>query len=260
MPDPTVDPNVDVKPESEPSTQTPSAEGQPAAQAPSEPAKSDAQVGTPPAQTDHVPITALHEERDKRQSLQAKLDQLTRALGVTYDQEGNPVVPQAQQHQPTADTNVTAFQQELEKAWDEDPRKGVQMEINAAITWYDGVSAAVDEQMEDARGKHADFNTYSRDVARYVRQLPPAQRGNSGIVEMAYWLVKGQQVDKVTAANQAQAQLRVQNAGAATPMGAGTSSVATTPADQVQLTDEQRAAADAMGLSPEDYAAGIKRK
>ena len=270
MPEQTVvvEPNVIVEPSSEPITQTPPAGETPAVQVTPEPEAKPGAQETPPVITEpvtdpepepkEVPITALHEEREKRQALQAKLDQLSKAMNVTYDINGQPIMPnQAQQQQAvTPDTNVTPFTQELEKAWDDEPRKAVQMEINAALTWYDGINAGVDSQMESARGKHKDFNLYSQDVSKYIRMLPPGQRNQEGIIENAYWLVKGQKVDGILATNQQVTTQKVQTAGAASGMGAGTLSGASTVG--VSLTPQQVKVAEAMNMTPAQYAAGIR--
>lgn len=268
MPEPTIDPNVVVKPESEPTTQTPPAEGTPAVQVTSEPAPNTGAQETPPVTTEEteakeVPITALHEERDKRQAAQAKLDLITQSLGLTFDANGQPILPQQQQQQAvTPDTNInqSQFAQELEKMWEEDPRKAVQMEMNAALTWYDSVSAGVEDQREEAREKHKDYTTYAKKVNTYIRRLPPAQRSQPGIVEMAYWLVKGQDIDGVLANQQQQQAIRVAAAGAATGMPTGTASGSAAPAGAIVLTPDQVRIAEAMNLTPEAYAAGMVKK
>ena len=253
MPEVNATPNVDANQTPDPSTQDPQVVETPAQQTPD--------AGQPDADENtggQVPITALHEERDKRQATQAKLEAITRQFGITFDADGSPIMPQQQQQQPVeSDTHVNSFVAELEKTWEDDPRKAVQMEINAALTWYDNVSAQVDNQIENARSTHKDFNTYAADVSKYIRMLPPAQRSTPGIVENAYWLVKGQKIDTVIASNQQQQQQRIQQAGAASGMGGGTMSGQSSVPNQ--LTAEQKAVADAMGLTPEAYAAGVKK-
>jgi len=260
MPEPTVTPNVDVEVTPEPSTQAPAGGDNTPAQETS-PATPDVEIIEETPEPKEVPITALHEERDKRQALQTKLDNLSRSMGVTYDVDGQPVLPNQvpnQNQAVTPDTNVNSFATELEKTWEEDPRKAVQMEINAALTWYDGVSAGVDSQMESARSTHKDFNLYSEDVSKYIRMLPPGQRNQQGIIENAYWLVKGQKVDTVLAANQQANTQRIQVAGAATGMGGGTSS-STAAGGTVRLTAEQVRVSEAMNMTPQEYAAGMKK-
>jgi len=255
------DPNVVVNPSSEPTTQTPPVVDT-TVQAPSEPVISDAS-GDTPANVSTVPITALHEERDKRQALQAKFDRLSQ-MGVTFDAYGSPVLPRAQAPQQTVDsgTNVVnnTYAQELDKTWEEDPRKAVQMEINAAMTYFDSVGSAVEMQMEEVRSKYKDYANYSKDVTGYIRRMPFAQRSNPGVVEMAYWLVKGQNADTVVA-NQVQANnSRAFAAGQATGMGTGAGSAPATPAGTVTLTPQQVAVAEAMNLTPAQYASAMKVK
>jgi len=262
MPEPTVTPNADEQQTTDPSAQSVPVDDT-TAQETSAPVNADAQE-TPPETTEtepkEVPITALHEERDKRQALQAKLDLLTQSLNVTFDAYGNPIVPQQQTVTPDTNVQQSQFAQELDKMWEEDPRKAVQMEMNAALTWYDGVSASVEDQREEARDKHKDYGTYAKSVNTYIRRLPPAQRSQPGIVEMAYWLVKGQNIDGVLANQAAQNTVRVSAAGQATGMGAGTASGSAAPAGRIQLTPDQMKVAEAMNLTPEQYAGGIVSK
>jgi hypothetical protein len=217
---------------------TPGAEGTPA-----EPGVED------PTKT--VPITALHEERDKRQSVQAQLDQIKTLLGdkVTFDSAGIPTLVEAPPAQPADNAN---YQAQLDKLWEEDPRKAVQAELQMAIDWYDNVNAQVDLQEDAVRKAHPDFDTFRSDVRMYIRKLPPAQRSRQGIVEMAYMVVKGQQVDKIVE-DRNKELIRKLQAGESIQGLAGTYSTPATPAGPHAITEDEKKVAAAMNMTPEDY-------
>jgi hypothetical protein len=228
---------------------------------PAEPPKPEAlKPGVPPAPAQEektVPITALHEEREKRQALQAELEAMRRVAGqnVLYDINGNPVYqqpPQQQQSDPM---------KEIEKLWETDPRRAVQAEIYTAMSWRDRQDAIVDQQENQLSTKFADFNNYRNEVRSYIRSLPIEQRSNPGVVELAYYVVKGQKVDNIMARTrqdiEAEYLKKIQAGEFAAGLPAGGFSQ---PVVQqgVTLTPEQMKAADAMGMSHVDYAKNIK--
>lgn len=205
-----------------------------------------------------VPITALHEEREKRQSLQAELDALKRIAGqnVLFDINGNAVpTPQAAPPQ-------NEYAKELDHMWETDPRKAVQMELMAALTWYDKVTADLDYQENTLAQKYPDFNTFRTEVRQYVRSLPPDQRTRQGIVELAYYAVRGQKMDGVIARTKAEMEaemIRRYNAGelaAGLPVG-GVSTPPIIPGSVI-LTQDQKNACAALGISEADYIKHMK--
>ena len=83
-----------------------------------------------------VPLAALHEERDKRQSLQAEVDAMKQIAGssMLFDVNGNPVQAAPPTPQGTTQTpNADEFNKDLDKAWEDDPRKAVEMTVGAAL-------------------------------------------------------------------------------------------------------------------------------
>jgi hypothetical protein len=222
-----------------------------AAPAPAKPAVPGTPAPVIPAGA--VPLAALQEERDRRQSLQAELESLKAQVSKLQQ----PVQQQYQQpQQQQIDTRA-----ELDKMWETDPRKAVQWEIMLAAQWQDNVNTQVDAEADNLASKHKDFNNFRGEAMRYVRSLPIEQRARPGIVEMAYMLARGQGVDQIIEQQRLQLQQQFQQNPAMfqMPTGAGgTPPPSNQPAPGV-LTDEQVKVAAAMGLTPEKYAAGIRK-
>lgn len=201
-----------------------------------------------------VPLAALQEERERRQSLQADLEALKAQVGRIQQQS-----PQQQYQQQPQQPQVD-FQAELNRLWETDPRKAVQQEILLAAQWQDNIAAQVDQESEALAGRYKDFNNFRGEAMRYVRSLPLEQRARPGIVEMAYMLARGQGVDQIVEQQRLQLQQQFQQNPAAFQMPTG--SGATPPPSNsgpVGLTEEQMKVARAMGLSPEGYTAGIRK-
>ena len=243
----------------------------PAAQVPPAPATPPKPVSqTPPASTSGaspapaegatVPITALHEERERRQQLQAQLDAMKKVMSnnVLFDMNGNPVMQQQQQPQQQS------YQQEIEKLWESDPRKAVQAEIYAAMSWRDRVDGNLETQASDTAVKYPDFNTLRPEIMNYIRTMPIEQRDKPGMVEAAYYFIRGQKVDGIVAQKQRELEaeyLRKYQAGelaAMLPPGAG--SLPPAPQGAVTLSDDQKRAAAAMRIPEAEYAKWIQNK
>ena len=194
-----------------------------------------------PAQT--VPIATLLEERGKRQALEAELSALR-----NQTQAPQPPI----QQQP----NVN---QELERLWETDPRRAVQAELMMAINWYDQTNAQLDFQADQLTTKYADFNNWRTQAMRYVRGLPTQQRAQPGVLEMAYYIVRGQNVDDILKQQNDDLMRRFQSgelAASVSPQGGMSPSQ---PAQRgIQLTAEQMRAADAMGVPHEEYVKYVK--
>lgn len=224
-----------------------------------------AKVGVPPSpaiEDKVVPITALHEEREKRQQLQLEIDALKRVAGqnVLFDINGNAVQTQSQ---PQQYDHQEAFRQEVEKTWETDPRKAVQMEIMSALAWRDRQDAIVDAQENAVATKYSDFNDYRGEVKQYIRSLPIDQRGRDGVVELAYYVVKGQRVDNIVARTRQDIEadyLRKFQAGElAQGLPGGAASSPNIPQNSVVLNDQQRRACEALGITEMDYIKHMKR-
>ena len=191
-----------------------------------------------------VPLPALQEERSKRQALESEVAELRRMVS-------QPQVQAPQQQQNLPDPKV-----ELEKLWENDPRKAVQVEIMYAMDWRDRIDANLEVQADQMARNYPDFNNYRSTALGQVRSLPLNQRGSRGILEAAYFMVRGQNAD--TMIQQREAELlekyrrgEITAAGLATPPGSFSSPA---PVQGVQLTQDELRVADAMGLSPEGYA------
>ena len=241
------DPIVDVKPAAPvaPASSVPAPVAQPApAAAPQAgvPSKPDVKPES------LVPLPALQEERSKRQALEAEVAELKRMVSQPNLQ---PIAPQ-QQFDPRA---------ELEKLWENDPKKAVQVEIMYAMDWRDRVEANLEIQADQMARKYPDFNNYRSTALGQVRSLPLNQRGAQGILEAAYFMVRGQNAD--TTWQQKESELldryrrgEITAQGLATPPGSFSSPA---PVQGVQLSEEQARVAEMMGMSPESYASQIKR-
>ena len=203
-----------------------------------------------------VPLAALHEERDRRQSLQAELEALRQIAGnqVLFDVNGRPVGPTPQNENQSVDSD--AFQKQLDKAWEEDPRKAVEMTIGSALQWRDDIDNQVDAQERDVESRHQDFNEYRNDVRKYIRTLPMNQRANPGIAEMAYFVVKGQKSGNVYTKAQADILEKIRKGEQVSGLMPGAGSTPVLPKG-VELSSDQLKVAEAMGLTPDQYKSAI---
>ena len=202
-----------------------------------------------------VPIAALHDERNRRQALEAKIKQMESVFGdqITYDSAGNLIPKQPQQpQQPVQQQN---WQAELDRLWQEDPRKAMQQEMGATIQWYDQVNTAVETQMDELSAKHPDFQTYRGHVRGYLRKLPVDQRARPGIVEAAYFLHKGQNLDKVLEEERRRANERYSSGEAIQGIngGSGNSYAGDAGAGARRYSQDEINVAKMYGKTPEAY-------
>ena len=225
------------------------------------PAAKPAGVTPAPAQEGTmVPITALHEEREKRQQMQSQLDAMKKVMSnnVLFDMNGNPVMQQQQPQQP----QQQAYQQEMDKLWESDPRKAVQAEIYAAMSWRDRVDASVEGQAAEVASKYPDFNTVRPDVMNYIRTLPIEQRDKPGMIEAAYYFIRGQKVDNIIAQKQREMEseyMRKFQAGElASMLPPGSVGTPPAPQGQVILTEDQKKAAAAFRIPEAEYVKWMK--
>lgn len=197
-----------------------------------------------------VPLAALHEERDKTKALKEELDVLKQMLPGTqpvgFGQQPQQMAPYPVQ-QPTQ--NV---EQQMAELWERDPRKAMQTEIQLAFDYQNRAGASIALQEDQINQKHTDYTNYRPQIQRYLQTLSPDQKMRPGVVEMAYYLVKGQQVDTLTA--QATADMIAKlKAGEAVQGVTGTVSAPAVPAADTKATPEQINAATAMGIPVEEY-------
>ena len=208
-----------------------------------------------------VPIEALHEERSKRQALDNQMTQLKAVLGdkFTFDANGNAVLIGAPAVDPNANPDQTRIQEEVEKAWNEDPKKAVRMEQMMALSWYDQIHWSIEDQKSLLAEKNPDFKLHEKEINNYIRRLPLDRRSTPGAVELAYLVVKGKNPANMEEARklwEAEFMRKMQAGEGAAGVGAGTFSAA--PASGVQATQDQINAAGAMGMKIEDYMKNVK--
>lgn len=255
----TVDPNA-VKPAgpgvpaASPAQPAPSA---PAGQAATPAPAPAAQPQVPPVQgvkpDSMVPLSALHEERNKRQALAAELDQLR----VTVES----LKSQPQQHQQAPQQQVPEHggptNEQIEKLWEEDPKQAVRTEIMMAFNWYDQMSSQMEQVADQIANQNPDFNLIRGQVMNYVRSLP-LERRNAQAVQQAYFTIRGQNVDTILKQREAEMLAKMQiPAGFQMPNGI-TPPSPSSPGGSVSLTQDQINVAEMMGLTPEQYASQIK--
>jgi len=203
-----------------------------------------------PAQDEQkmVDLRALQESREQIKSLRAELD-MVRAGPQQYG------MPQQQQYQAPPQEN---YQQQLENLWDEDPRKAMQAEVMMALNWYDASNAAVDKQEETLASKYTDFNNYRGQIRSYLRGIPVAERTKPGMVESAYYFVKGQSTDDILKQREEELMKKYHAGGMAGGLRYGATSASTSAADPSTASMEQKMQADKMGMSIEDYMKNVK--
>jgi hypothetical protein len=205
-----------------------------------------------------VPLAALQEERNKRQSVEAKLNQLQAIFGsqIAYDAAGN-IIPVTPQQQPNVAPQAPQQQEwgdvrkQLDQLWENDPRKAVQSELAMAINWYDNVNNTVEEEMDKVAEKFKDFQGFRPQIRQYLRRLPLDQRGRPGIVEAAYFLQKGQNFD--TALSTAQAQMAERIRAGESVQGIGNGSAYTPQGEGRRWTMDEVKVAQMYNMTPEQY-------
>ena len=196
-----------------------------------------------------VPLAALHEERTKRQQLEAEIAQL-RQQPMQYNAAPPPVQDQVDPRK------------ELETLWENDPRKAVQVEIMYAMDWRDRIDTGLEQQADQLAKKYPDFNNFRSAAMGYVRNLPLNQRGANGIIEAAYLMTRGQNMDTIL--QQRETELiekyrrgEIDASQLATPAG---SFSAPAPQGGTVLSEEQKNVAAMMGLTEEGYAQSMQNK
>jgi tellurite resistance protein len=208
-----------------------------------------------------VPLKALQEEREKRQQLQQELEQVKQLVQGTQQPNAGQVygTPQASPQAPQATNDVQA--KELERLWETDPRQAVRAEIDQSLSYYDTVNAQIESQANFLQTKYPDFNSYRTTAMNYIRTLPYNQRAQNGIVELAYMVARGQNVDTIlqTKEQELMEKFKTGQLAGSLHQPAGAGSAPMTPTGEVTLTPEQQTAAQAMGLSDQDYAAHMSK-
>jgi hypothetical protein len=208
-----------------------------------------------------VPITALHEERDKRQALagevEALKDQMENFSKASNANANNNASEGVGVVNPPVDQNQ--FHADLDQMWREDPRRAMQTELMMAVNWRDQVDAKVDEQVDNASTNFKDFNNFQGEVRKYIRRLPVEQRSKPGIVEAAYFMVKGRNADSYAKAEADKLMKKAQAGDGTQSIQTGASSGGGEGTNAGMLNADQKSAAAAMGVSEDEYAKYMKK-
>jgi hypothetical protein len=220
------------------------------------PAKPGDASGTPPAQgAKQVPITALHEERDKRQAAEQQsatlLAEIENLKGILAQQQQQPPIqPPAQPFQPAVPQED--MRAKLDKMWEDDPRQAFQTEMMIAFQWRDWVDTNVEYQFDATRSKYVDFKDYEPSVRKYIRALPMEERAKPNIAEAAYYMVRGQKVDDIIKSREQMLLEKIRKGESIQGFTAGTYGTPP-PASGPTVTEQEKAVASAMGMTVEDY-------
>jgi len=199
-----------------------------------------------------VPKGALDEERNKRQALDTKLQQLKAIFGDKF-QEGPdgsivPIAPAPQQG-AQAPQDVQAM---LDKLWEEDPRKAIQTEMSMAFQWYDQVNSNLNYQKSILRSQKSDFARYEADIDKYIAKLPVGQRSQNGVVELAYLVTRGQNADTIKQTAIDELIARIQKGESIQGISGGTFTPSSTP-NTDQPTQDEIKVAEAMNMPVTEY-------
>jgi hypothetical protein len=200
------------------------------------------QVVNQPGQT--VPLAELMKEREQRQSMQAEVEALKSTVASLANRSSAPSAPAPSQPDVRA---------QLEDMWREDPRKAMQMEMSLAMQWRDQVDVTVESAMSNAASKYADFGNYQNEVKHYLRQLPLEQRASPGVVDAAYYMVKGSKADELIKAGIESGLKKLNGAEYSSGISGGSSGGGQGQPNTTILNADQKQIASAMGMSDEDY-------
>jgi hypothetical protein len=212
-----------------------------------------------------VPISAMHEERDRRQAAEAKYTELQSEIQslkamVSQYQPGQPPQQQFQPFQQPQNPFATPYQQaapqpireQIDALWEQDVRKGFQAEMMAMMQYQNQVAAKVEQEADFIRSKAPDFSNYESKVKSYIRTLPLEHQAQPNIVQAAYLMMRGQDTDNIIKAKEAEMMKRYQGGAAAAGMN-GTFGAPQPASDGTTLSQEELSAAQAMGMKPEEY-------
>lgn len=220
--------------------------------------------GTPPVKEEEkmVPLAALKESRDMIKDLKGQVDALQNAVlpkqqtpsPYGFDNYGHQSAPQqyvqpqhAPQHDPYAPPVDPAAQM-----YANNPRQAVQREIMMAFDWYDKTNTALDAQIDGLAGDHPDVANYRTDINKYLRTLPPQSRGQKGVAELAYYVVKGQNTDTLVS-NSVQETLAKIKAGESVQGLTASTGASTAPVTDVKPSQEEANMAARMNMTVEEY-------
>jgi hypothetical protein len=201
-----------------------------------------------------VPLAALHEERSKRQALADELEQLKTLVS---QQQYSYQQPQPTYQQPTQQfyqqpqpAPADVARQQIEQLWANDPLQAVQYQVQMALANYDRINSSTEQAINSARNRYPDFNKFEAEVRGFINAVPLQDKARQGIVDAAYYMVKGKNADNLTFQAAQQASSRVAQGVAASGIpGGGAGVVQTGP----QLSQDEMKVAAVMGMSAEEY-------
>jgi len=210
-----------------------------------------------------VPISAMHEERDRRQAaeakyseLQSEVENLKSMVNQYQPQQQQPMFPymqqQPQQQWSPYQSAPQPVKEQIDALWQEDIRKGFQAEMMAMMQYQNHVIAKVDQEADVLKSKAPDFVNYESKVRSYIRGLPLDAQAQPNIVQAAYLMMRGQDTDNIIKQKEAELMRRYQGGAAATGLG-GTFGSPNPAADSNTLSQDELLAAQAMRMTPEDY-------
>ena len=200
-----------------------------------------------------VPLAALHEAREEIKALKTQMDQLKSMVpGVYYDAQGNPVSVQP----PNATNPVTPPAQTLQAEMDQafemgDYKRAVALQLRAYHDWSESTRNSVDDQIDSLLQEQPDAAKYLPQMRKYLRTIPLEQRSAAGTAKLAYFVVKGQNVDKVVAEAQKQWEQKLNGGLAAQGVSAGAGLASGT--GPRSFTKDEIAIAANYGMKPEEY-------
>jgi len=211
-----------------------------------------------------VPISAMHEERDRRQAAEAKFSELQTKVAdmeARYSQyqqpqpQQQPMYPFQQQPQQQWTPYQAAPQpikEQIDALWQEDIRKGFQAEMMAMMQYRDHVAAKVDQEADMLKGKASDFGNYESKVRSYIRQLPLDAQAQPNIVQAAYLMMRGQDTDNILKTREAELMRKYQGGAGAAGLNGTFGNPAPAEGNNT-LSQDELLAAQAQGMTPEEY-------
>lgn len=208
-----------------------------------------------------VPLSALHESREATKSVREELDKLKSVVGnIRNTFDGSAPAPAGYEARPApVNQAVQANAQKLAELWESNPREAMQTEMSMMLNWYDKTESEIDLQEEEAAKKYTDFNQYRGQIKRYIRMVKPEERSKPGTVETAYYLAKGQNTDAVKQAAIDEVIAKIKAGEQIQGLTAGATAAINVPAGVATPTTDQITAANAMGMSIEDYLGNVKK-
>jgi len=194
-------------------------------------------------------------EREKRQALQQQTQTLTEQMAqmqTMMSQLQTPAPGQNPQHMGSTTYGTSPQARQLEELWETDPRRAMQAEMMMGFQWYDQTGGQVEDEMDRAAKEFKDFDKFRPDVRKYLRTMPPQERPKPNVIRLAYFAVRGQNVDSLWKEKQEELFRKIKSGEQVAGFNSGTTPSSTAP-KQKSLNEEQTKAAEAMGVPLDEY-------